>query len=881
MKQLPLYETAPTLPGIEMPGSELDDGCTACPMHINAKSVCLGAMADHYVGPGGLYVVTGAPTKTESGAGIPFVSPSTELVVNYIREKWKGSVVFDNALRCATGDIEVKPEHVAACRPYLANIIQEAQPSRVIAVGSVAGAAVFGHSIVPLSMRRGYGWTSDRKVPAFVLPDARPTAYNRFLRKDWKDDLKWALTATPRLPPWDAVFHIVETVDDAIAAVNVFRQHAWSSYDTETSGVMFDGDRSYYEVVTLAVCPKGTDTAYVWDHHAMRNPAVLEPLAKYLEDPRTRVVGHNIKYDHLACSAIKHRPIIVRGTYGDTRLWRKLDESDVNAKLDYVSVQVGMGGAKHEATAEMKMRVKQIQNARNKVNAGHIFLPGTLSPPVQAAVDHPELDEQTFAYGLMRPSIRNRYCARDAVVTARAGEDMEPRVYSTPSHRHTWETMWRQSSEALAQIERWGFLTDINAIRLSERFLAAELSSCTQKLMAWGQFNPRSDDETRAKLYTDLGLPVLTLTKKAQQPATSSKALKRLRGQHPIIPLLERFSELDTMQSRYAAGMLKFVRGDGRIHCRFKIDGTRTGRMSSSDPNLQNIPSRSPLLSKMIKNCFIAPHGSLLIQLDYSQLEFRMAAILAKDPVFRQVFIDGHDLHRRTAELIAPVVWGTSTADAQLMSDDDIDPWRSASKTVNFGLFYGMSDGTLAAQLGTTREMAAAIRQAILGKFSVTAAWIDATLDYARRNGHTWTHIDGERARSRQLWRIASPDDGERITAENGSYNTDVQGSASYYMLRSLIAITDWIVDDCVPAKVVNSVHDSAILEAPDDVADEVALTSRDIMQGWWSDGVPLIADIEAGRAWGSLVKLKHTRRGWERKDGKTFATIAEAVDAA
>lgn len=271
----------------------------------------------------------------------------------------------------------------------------------------------------------------------------------------------------------------------------------------------------------------------------------------------------------------------------------------------------------------------------------------------------------------------------------------------------------------------------------------------------------------------------------------------------------------------------------------------------------------------MARDCFIAAPGCLLVQLDYSQLELRVAAMLSGDPDMIAIFQSGDDYHQRTAELIAPIAW-------QLRPDQVEKKHRFVAKTINFALLYGAGDAKIAEQIRTQGGHAIAsgdvakIRTAILGKFRTFAQWADARLAESRRTGQAWTVWDGKRARCRALWRIADQGDdasGARITAEHSAVNTPVQGTGSDYCIASLVELVEWIMRDEIEAfvRLVLPVHDSIMFECREDWVPRVVERARSIMVGWPSGGVPLVVDCEVGRSWGSLAK-------WPPKPGSEEA---------
>jgi DNA polymerase-1 len=235
-----------------------------------------------------------------------------------------------------------------------------------------------------------------------------------------------------------------------------------------------------------------------------------------------------------------------------------------------------------------------------------------------------------------------------------------------------------------------------------------------------------------------------------------------------------------------------------------------------------------------------------MLAFDYRQLELREAAALSGDPKMRQIFVEGHDPHRRTAELIWKI------------GPDKVTPQqRDIAKTVNFGVLYGMSAASLSYRIGVTIPVAEKIMRELFGEFVDLKKWIDQTLRMAKRTGTTSTLWHGKPARRRALWRIADIDDEVRARAEHGAWNTPVQGSAADKCLWSLTQSVDLIEREKVPAVLCMSIHDSLIFEAREDVIEDFAPKVRDIMCSIPNNGVPLEVEAKVGPAWGSMEDLQ------------------------
>jgi DNA polymerase-1 len=252
----------------------------------------------------------------------------------------------------------------------------------------------------------------------------------------------------------------------------------------------------------------------------------------------------------------------------------------------------------------------------------------------------------------------------------------------------------------------------------------------------------------------------------------------------------------------------------------------------------------------MARDIFRASPGFTLVQLDFSQLELRIAAMLSGDDDMIAIFREGVDFHQRTAEMISKFAWGIEPGEVQKAH-------RSQAKAVNFGILYGKTASSLAAEWGVSQAKAQAVMDAILGRFQGLAQWCAKRRAEAARTGLSWTWWDGEPARRRPLWRIADNDKFARITAENGAVNTPIQGTASEFCIASLADAVEWIEADGLEddVRLTLPVHDSLLFEVRAGMEHEVAHQARRIMCGHNSSGVPLEVDCEVGPAWGSLVK--------------------------
>jgi DNA polymerase I-like protein with 3'-5' exonuclease and polymerase domains/uracil-DNA glycosylase len=801
--------------------------------------------------------------------------------------------ILDAAVKCAAGS-GMTTEIVEACRPYLNRTLLDARPERIIVAGNHAARSVLGRSPQMQSVRRGYGWLYDaswapartlrdgrvvRPVPVFLTTHPWQSQTNPMLR-DWLDqDLQWACTVpveSLHLPPWDHVTHVVETGADARQAIAHMQMAPWSVLDVETAGRMHSGE---LRIATLALATSDVDGSYVWDAAALADPDAFEVLARYLEDPHYAKIAQSGKFDLQAVE--QGMGVTVQGYRGDTRIWRRTLESDSLADLETMGELVGMGGGKDEAQLIVEQLVanvrKQAQVAKREILKTR--------PDVEAAIkgtkDQIELllaqfadvlkadelralwrgyEPRAYVYGEVPPDVLSRYCATDTVTTARLAD----LFYDQLTQRDllfVWDHLWGPATVALSQVESWGFPVDLQRLRLLSKHFGVKLDQLRQRFSCYPGFNPNSPDSVAALLYTTLKLKPLKRSETTGDPSTDKDSLDHLKGQHPVIDDLIEWRHISKLKSQYADGLILHVAPDGRIHTTYNVDGARSGRASSENPNMQNIPSeeRDPHDSKLIKDCFVASPGYVLLASDYAQLEFRVAADLADDPDMKAVFLRGDDFHQATAEFIAPIVWKVKPCPQCRDKGCHVTKaMRRGAKAFNFGIMYGMQDGTIAERAGCDLATARAIRAAVLGKFKKFAIWIQQRLAETRKSGLAWTWWLGRRAHCRQLYKIAAVGDankGIKINAENSTFNTPVQGTASFYCLASVTELVNWILACRIDAKVVATVHDSIVLEVRPEDLDMVARKMHDIMTGWPTmTGVPLDIDMKTGHAWGSLT---------------------------
>lgn len=836
-----MYPGLPTSP-VDAGGVSLDRACTKCALSVGGGQSCLPADGR----PGGLLVVGDAPTK---GAVRPFASKSGAYVRSLVAKTWEGPVAYDYAVKCPAkgGKISDVAKPIKECRAYLAEVIEQVKPERVLAVGPWATLALLGRSLDVESARRGYGWIKG-DVPVFIAAAPVHVMMNTFLKRRFEEDVHWALTCdrpTPRHV--EGKVHVIEDMDDALEAEAALAQYDELLFDVETAGVQHSKD---FTILCAGLAPviEGAD-AYVWPANADEGPGLSgvladvdcrKPLQRLLETKL--IAGSNVKYDTTAAQLCLG--INIKRVSFDTQLVRKLLDPLAKGRLEYVVELVGRGGSKEEAA---DYRKKATAAARRKTHK-----PGEKPHDhwcVQAIRNGAEPPKYNFA--LLPNEMLWRYNGRDVAGSAAGTVYLRQRAKTQPGEHNMWSSIMQPAIKSFERIERIGFAADKSAFEQFSSFLNVGLDELRQQFKAYGaDFNPNSQKQVADILFNKLKLPKGKVSEKSGDPSTDKEVLTGLRGTHPFVDHMIEWRRLEKMDGTYAAGMIPHII-DGRIHPTFRLDGTETMRISSETPNSQNLPRSETVEGKMCRDGFTSSPGNVLIELDQSQIELRVAAGMSGDPDMIEIFKSGLDYHLRTAQLIARIMWN--------LTEDQVGEFhRQYCKTVNFGLLYGKTDAGLAAQLGITIDEARKLRSAILGKFKKLAAMIKKFLYLCRKTGGIEVPWFDGAAHTRPLYEIAGHDKWKRMNAENSTTNTPIQGRASLYTIAAIPLIHEWIDDVGAPVEIVNTVHDSILLDCPPEWVDRVIAACSDIMtQSFDCWGVPLVADAKVGTRWGSLGKIK------------------------
>ncbi len=388
-------------------------------------------------------------------------------------------------------------------------------------------------------------------------------------------------------------------------------------------------------------------------------------------------------------------------------------------------------------------------------------------------------------------------------------------------------------ARVLAQMEHVGFFVDRDSIESYGREMERQVQALHDSIIeqVGYDFNINSPKQLGEALFEKLGLPHGKKTQRGW--STNVDVLEELRPMHPVVDEILRYRTAAKLKSTYCDGLLKVIGPDGRIHSNFNQTETRTGRISSTEPNLQNIPVRTPV-GRELRKFFAAEHG-LLVDADYSQIELRVLAHVADDAVLREDFLAGRDIHASTAARVFR------------MPQEFVTPeMRSRAKAVNFGIVYGIGAFSLSKDIGVSRAEADAYIKEYLRNYAGVDRYMQRVTDEARETGYVETLF----GRRRYLPELKSSNFNTRAFGERVARNMPIQGTAADIIKIAMIRVSDRLEAEGLSAKLILQVHDELILECPEAEAETVRTVLTEEMERAVALSVPMVADAHAGKTW-------------------------------
>ncbi len=569
--------------------------------------------------------------------------------------------------------------------------------------------------------------------------------------------------------------------------------------DTETTSL----DPMLAQIVGISFSVEPGKAAYIPLRHdyfgapdQLNFAETLAKLKPILEDESIKKVGQNLKYDmHI----FANHHIQLRGVVHDTLLQSYVFESHMNHGMDNLS--------------ERHLGIKPI--AFEEVAGKGAKQVGFNQVAIEQAAE---------------------YAAEDADITLQLHKAMSPLVQNDDKLRFIYEQIEMPVSQILFTVERNGVLIDAHMLNRQSNEIAMKLMELEKQAYAIAEqpFNLSSPKQLQEILFGKLGIKPTKKTPSGA-PSTDEDVLQELALDYPLPKVILEHRGLAKLKSTYTDKLPKMINPHtGRVHTSYNQAVAITGRLASSDPNLQNIPVRTQE-GRRIREAFIAPEGSHIVSADYSQIELRIMAHLSQDAGMLQAFANKEDIHRATAAEVFGV------------AKDQVDSeQRRYAKVINFGLIYGMSAFGLAQNLNIERSAAASYIERYFARYPGVRAYMDDTRALAKQQGFVETYF------GRRLWvpAINSANAMQRAGAERAAINAPMQGTAADLIKLAMIAVQNWLVSERLQSKLIMQVHDELVLEVPDNELELVKQKLPELMQNVAKLDVPLLAEVGVGSNW-------------------------------
>jgi DNA polymerase-1 len=528
---------------------------------------------------------------------------------------------------------------------------------------------------------------------------------------------------------------------------------------------------------------------------------VVERLRPLFEDPRIQKYAHNASYD---IAVLGHTTgIISRGLAMDTMLAEWVVDPSTRAL-----------GLKAMAFNRLGIEMTPITDL---IGSGKS----------QTTMDRVPIEEAA------------PYACADADITLRLVEPLSRELHE----REQWKLLTEIEMPMvpiLVQMESAGVLLDTGYLRQMSQQLQQEQAQIEQQIfeLVGHEFNVNSTKQLSEVLFDELGLPKRGIRKTVHGYSTAADALALLQGKHPIIDLILEQRQISKLDSTYVSTLPELVNPrTGRVHTSYNQTGTVTGRLSSSNPNLQNIPIRTEL-GRQIRKAFVAQKGWVFLAADYSQVELRILAHVSQDPALLDAFARGQDVHARTAAAVYDIP-------IEKVSKEQ----RNIAKTVNFGLIYGQSAYGLSQQTGLDFDEAERFIATYFERYPGVRKWLDATRALAYAQGYVETLL-GRRRYFPELQSTRRAYAGRRAAAERQAINAPIQGTAADILKIAMIRLARELETRNLQARMVLQVHDEVVLEVPKKELDEAVQLVCQVMENAYPLSVPLKVDVEVGENW-------------------------------
>ena len=639
--------------------------------------------------------------------------------------------------------------------------------------------------------------------------DALHALFSQFEFKSWLTELSNSAESTGVVPAAAIVteqhYETILTEDRLQYWLKALKAAPLFAFDTETTSLNYLDARLVglsfaIEPGTAAYLPLAHD--YIGAPEQLDFDNTLSLFKPLLEDSEQHKVGQNLKYDR---HILLNHGIDLQGIEHDTML-----ESYV---LDSTATRHDMDSLAEKHLGRTTIHFEDIAGKGKK----------------QLTFNEIDLEQA------------GPYAAEDADITIQLHQTLYPQLEATPTLLSVYRSLEMPLLPVINTLERNGVNIDIWMLQQQSDQLAHQINKAEQQAHAIAEetFNLGSPKQLGAILYDKLELPVLKKTPKGQ-PSTAESVLQDLADDGYELPqVIMAYRSLSKLKSTYTDRLPEQVnKSTGRIHTSYHQAVTATGRLSSSDPNLQNIPIRSEE-GRKIREAFVAPEGYAILAADYSQIELRIMAHLSQDAGLLSAFAAGEDIHRHTASEIFNV-----------NLDDVTDDQRRSAKAINFGLIYGMSSHGLSKQLGIDRTQAADYMNVYFERYPGVKNYMNTTRDQAKQDGYVET-LFGRRL---YLPEINSSNGMRRQYAERTAINAPMQGTAADIIKRAMIAIQTWLASEPTDIRMIMQVHDELVFEVPT----EQLSTAQETIEGYMEKAADLAVPLEVGTGTGINWEVAH-----------------------
>ena len=644
--------------------------------------------------------------------------------------------------------------------------------------------------------------TLDELKPADADPDKLRDLYGRFELRTLLKQLD-EVTAAPEAEVHDSADSNYETVlswPAFDAWLDKIDNADLVAFDSETTSL----DYMAAQIVGVSLSVAAGEAAYIPVAHdypgapdQLPRGEVLEKLRPFLENPEKKKVGHHLKYD---AHVLARHDISLQGMAYDSML-----ESYV---LNSVATRHDMDSVARHYLGRETIHYEDVAGKGAK------------------QLTFNQVDLETAA----------PYAAEDADITLQLHETLWSKLGEIEALRDVYVNIEQPLVPILLGMEETGVLIDRKMLATQSSELAKRMMELEKEAheLAGGPFNLGSPKQLQEILFQKLELPVIRKTPKGQ-PSTAEDVLVELAVDYDLPRVIIEYRSVSKLKSTYTDKLpLQISQSTGRVHTSYHQAVAATGRLSSTDPNLQNIPIRTPE-GRRIRQAFIAPEGQLLLAADYSQIELRIMAHLSKDEGLLKAFAAGQDVHRATAAEVFEVELDDVSADQ-----------RRSAKAINFGLMYGMSAFGLGKQLGILRGEAQQYIDLYFDRYPGVKAYMDNTRENASKQGFVET-VFGRRL---YLPEINARNAQRRQYAERSAINAPMQGTAADIIKRAMIDVHRWLGGEDAGGRMIMQVHDELVFEVAEDKVDAFGTTVREIMCGAAELSVPLQVDIGTGLNW-------------------------------